>query len=138
MELLSKIQRLFLNVLLGVKNCPSSLILWDLGMMDMQIRILREKLILYHHISCLPKTAIAHQIMKTQDRLNFPSLRQEILPFLAKFGVSDVTNFSKQKWQCFVKEAALELNRQKLIENFKSYKKLDFLELSVEEFGIKD
>ena len=32
----------------------------------------------------------------------------------------------------------MELNRQKLIEDFKSYKKLDYLELSVEEFGMKD
>ena len=91
LELLSKVQRLFLNSILGVKNCPASLMLWDLKMLDMPMRILREKLLLYHHISCLPKNTVAHQMMVAQERFCFPSLRNEISGFLSKFGVVDVT-----------------------------------------------
>ena len=87
---LSKLQRLFLNTLLGVKNCPGALMLWDLGVLDMPMRIWKEKLILYHHIACLPETAVAHQMMKVQEDLHFPSLRDDLEGFLAKFEVHNV------------------------------------------------
>ena len=65
MEILCKLQRLFLNSLLGVRNCPSALMLWDLAMLDMPLRVLREKLLLYHHICSLPETSLAFQILET-------------------------------------------------------------------------
>ena len=97
METLSKIQRLFLNTLLGVKNCPAALMLWDLGILKMPMRILKEKVLLYHHISCLQKNSLAHQMMMVQEDLNFPSLRDEVKSFLYKFEITDVTQFSKKR-----------------------------------------
>ena len=95
-ELLSKLQRLFLSSLLGVKNCPAVMMLWDLGMISIPMRILKEKLLLYHHIKSLPTGAVARQVIDIQENLNFPSLRNDISFFLAKFCVVDVTEFTKE------------------------------------------
>ena len=54
---LVKIENLFLNMLLNVYKCPAALMYWDLKVTVAPVRILRNKLLLYHHISSLPKTA---------------------------------------------------------------------------------
>ena len=46
---LNQLQNLFLNHLLKVQHCPSLMMLWDLGLIPMHFRILKEKLLLYHH-----------------------------------------------------------------------------------------
>ena len=137
-EMLSKLQRLFLNTLLAVKNCPAVMMMWDLGMVEIPLLILKEKLLLYHHISCLPESAISRRILEVQESLNFPSLRQEISSFLSKFEVCDVKNFSKERWKVFVHHGILRLNREILLERMKNYKKVDETSMSLEEFGIKE
>ena len=76
--------------------------------------------------------------MKTQEKLEFPSLRNEVHGFLAKFGIPDVTRFSKVGWKRFVKNSIHELNRIQLLDDIKQYKKLDFFELGSEEYKVKD
>ena len=95
LKVLTKLQRLFLNTLLAVRNCPAPLMLWDLGVLDMPLRILKEKALLYHHIACLPESSVAHQMMKIQESLHFPSLRDDLDRFLCKFEVQDARSFSK-------------------------------------------
>ena len=104
----------------------------------MPLRILKEKLILYHHIASLPEQSLAHQFLVIQERLNFPSLKDEVQEFLAEFEVFDVTKFSKKRWKVFVNDKILQKNRNFLLEGIKKYKKLDFNSLSLEEFGLKD
>ena len=112
--------------------------LWDLGVMDMPTRILREKLLLYHHLQCLSETSVAHQMLMIQEDLHLPSLRGEIEGFLCKFGISDVRMFSKEGWKKFVKESCIELSRTQILSDIRTYKKLDYLELALEEFKMKD
>ena len=76
--------------------------------------------------------------MMEQERLQFPSLRDEISHFLAKFEVFEVSTFSKREWKEFVRRKIVQLNREYLIEWCQKYKKLDQLSLSIEEFGLKD
>ena len=137
-EILCKLQRLFLSSLLGIKNCPAVAMLWDLGILDMPMRILKEKLLLYHHISCLPENALSFRILQTQEQLHLPSLREEVAHFLAKHEIHDVRQFSKEKWKIYVRKAILEMNRSQMLEQMKSSKKLDELSLSLEEFKLKD
>ena len=111
--------------------------LWDLAIIDMPLRVLKEKVLLYHHICTLPKTSLAFQMMETQERLHLPSLRQEVLPFLAKFEISDITQFSKEKWRTLVRRNIKILNRDHLLDQLKKYKKVDFFTLASEEFEIK-
>ena len=76
--------------------------------------------------------------MLIQERLHFPSLRDEIVHFLNKYEVFDVTQFSKESWKQFVRKNIADLNRNFIIENSKRYKKLDYYSMGCEEFGLKD
>ena len=112
--------------------------LWDLCVLSMPLRILKHKLLLYHHLASLPKTAIAHQILLTQEKYNFPSLRDGIKSFLEEFQIFDVTQYSKKKWKYFVERHINELNRRFLLKEMEKYKKVDSLSLSLEEYKTKD
>lgn len=131
-ERLSKLQNLFLNTILNVQHCPIPLMYLDLSIMTIPSRILKEKLILYHHISCLLEKSVAHQIMVIQK------LFTEIEEFLIRNEISDVTQFSKRKWKLFVKKKITSNDRESLLEMAKSYKKIEYSSLQLEEHGIKD
>ena len=137
-EILMKLETSFFSSLLAVKNCPSMAFYWDLGALVFPLRILQEKLLLYHHISCLPESSISHQVLRIQERLNFPSLRDEVINFLRKHEVFDVKSFSKRDWQRFVRRKILDMNRDFIVENSRKYKKIDHISMACEEFGIKE
>ena len=92
---------------------------------------------LYYHICNLPKTALSFQVLKEQQRLKLPSVFDEIQPFLSKYGVSDITGFSKKDWSLFVKQKIDLENRNHILELSKNYKKLDYLSLSCETYEVK-
>ena len=135
---IEKLQNLFLNSLLGVFKCPISLMLWDLSVLSIHLRILKEKLILYHHITCLPQSSLAHQVLLVQERLRLPSLLDEVDQFLNKHEITDVKKFSKGEWKSFVKRTIHSENRETILKNAQKYKKIDYLELAEEEYGIKE
>lgn len=136
-DTLTKLQNLFLGQLLSVQKCPSLLMLWDLGMETIHLRIMKEKLMLYHHISCLPKNSIALRIKDIQEKFCFPSLKEEILPFLSENMITDVTSFSKKNWKVFIDQKMKEENRRFILEGMKKYKKVDYWTLAAEEYELK-
>ena len=138
LDSLIKLQNLFLNHLLGVQNCPALMMMWDLGVLPMPLRLLKEKLLLYFHICSLPASSIAHQVLLQQELLHLPSLRDEVKEFLHRYEVADVTSFTKAKWKVFVKDKIHEMGREYLLEGMRRYKKVDTLELSLEEYQMKD
>ena len=138
LETLNQLQNFFCSMILSVQKCPSMLMSWDLGLTSMHLRILKEKLLLYHHISCLPKSSLAHQIKLIQEKFNLPSLKDEVARFLAKFGIVNVESFSKVKWKFFVRSKISKMNKEFMIEWSRKYKKLDYLSLSNEEAGLKE
>ena len=135
---LTKLQNLFLSHLLNVQNCPAMMMLWDLGVLPMHLRILKEKLSLYHHVSLLPSSSLMNQVLLTQELFNFPSLRNEIKSFLEEFQIDDVKKFSKSQWKIFVGRKIKELSQRYLQQEMKKYKKVDSLSIALEEFGLKD
>ena len=138
MVALMRIEQSFFSTLLGVRNCPAMSLYWDLGAIVMPLKILKEKLLLYWHIHNLPSSSVAHQAITIQERLNFPSLRDEIVHFLNKYEVVDVTQFSKESWKVFVNKNITDMNRNYILEHSKKYKKIDYYSMGCEEFGLKD
>ena len=134
---LNKLQNLFLNVLLGVKNCPAPLMMWDLSVLSIPLIILKNKLILYHHVSTLPEREISHKILKQHMRHKLPGLYDDVTDFLNKYEVTHVTSFTKLKWAHFVKAKIENENREYLLNLFKPYKKLDYFALICEDYEIK-
>ena len=133
----NKLQNFFFNNLLGVQKCHTYSMHWDLGAMVMPLRILKEKLSLYHHIKTLPQTSISAQVLDVQERLHLPGLHQDVQGFLAQHGVVDVKEFSKQKWKDFTKKKIAEMNRSFILEEIKTSKKLDYFSLASENFELK-
>ena len=137
MNKLIKIQNLFLNVLLGTYKCPAIMMYWDLHFLVMPLRIMKAKLNLFHHISCLPEQALSHQILLNQQRLKLPGLQCEVESFLNKYEVTNIRSFTKQEWKVFVKDKIISENREYLLKWSEQYKKVDSLSLACEEFEIK-
>ena len=138
MDRLSKLQNLFLNKLLGVFKCPVPLMHFDLKMTLMPLRILKSKLLLYHHIITLEDRSLAKTIIDIQSRLKLFNLKDEVDPFLTRHEVLDVAAYFKVKWKKFVSKQIEEETRITLLEQAKGYKKLDSLALACEEFKLKE
>ena len=138
MDKLSKLQNYFLNTLLNTFNCPIPIMYLDLDILSIQSRILKEKLLFFHHICSLPQESLAYQVLKVQKQYHFPSLYDDISHFLIEHEIVDVKNYSKAEWKTFVKMKVKEADRNFFLESSKKYKKLDHASLALEEEGIKD
>ena len=52
--------------------------------------------------------------------------------------MTDVKSFSKAKWKVFVRDKIHQMGREYLLEGMRKYKKVDLLELSLEEYQLKE
>ena len=111
---------------------------FDLTVLTIPFRILKDKLILFHHILTLPEGSVAKSILEIQQRLHLRGLNDEVSQFLVENEICDVRDFSKTEWRKFVKQKIVTANRAFLIEEAKKYKKIDYLSLACEEFKMKD
>ena len=136
-DTLQKLQNLFYSTLLQVQKSSVFFLHWELGALLILMRILKEKIMLYWHIACLPPTALASIIMKTQEEFRWPSLKDEIQPFLNEYQIEDVTKYSKPQFRKLVSEKICLKNRALLLEMAKDKKKVDFYSIASEEFEMK-
>ena len=132
-----KVQNLFMNVLLNTYNCPIPLMMLDLDLLKIPLYLLKEKPLLYHHISCLSEKAVARKFLEIQKNLHFRGLHKEVLHFLIENEVVDVSEYSKNKWKKLVKRRIKEMNRKSLLEDAEKNKKIDEVSLAIEEEGMK-
>ena len=70
--------------------------------------------------------------------MNWPSLKDEVKSFLNEYEIVDVKKFTKLGWKNFISDKIIQKNRFSLLEMAKSLKKVDYLNVSVDEFKIKD
>ena len=138
MQRLVKLQNLFLGILLNIQKCPIPLMMWDLKVLKIPLRILKSKLLLYHHLCTLPEDSVAQKILFLQKSLNIKGFYNKVSSFLVENEIVDVSSFSKLEWKKFVGRKISLANRQSLIEDAKGYKKINALSLSVEEYKQKD
>ena len=139
MDRICKVNNLFLQTILNCQKAPIPLMYFDLNVLYPTFRILKEKLNLYHHIiACLSPKAVIHQVLISQRRLHLKGLHSEIEDFLIKHEISDVRVYSKAEWKALVKRKIEIDNREFLIDLSKSYKKIDYLEMACEDYGMKD
>ena len=134
LDRLSKLQNLFLNTILNVQKCPTPLMYFDLAFLTIPLRILKEKLNLYHHISSLPESAISSQVLEIQWRLQLPGLHNDVENFLIENEICDVKSFSKVEWKSLIRRKINLMNRDRLIEDARKYKKIDYLSMACEDY----
>ena len=141
LELLDILQFIFYTQLCGLsrRGTPQKGLLWEVGGVTMNHRIIMRKLNFYHHLKNQNKNSLAHIFMSIQSELKYPGLIVECEELLIKFGLGEKspTSFSKEAWKRMTRRKILNENRSYILQEMKRYKKMDYLELKEEPFGTK-
>ena len=137
---LEHLQYTFLRCILGVgSGCPLPLLLSETGMILMELRVLKKKLMFLHHLFNLEQGSLAKEILTAQVNLNLPGLFLECKDFLNYYKLSNVAEYSKGQWKRLINDKIRDLNKAKLVEmtKLKSYKKIDLCKLKEDDCTIK-
>ena len=115
-------------------------LLWETGGVKIELMILKRKLGFFHHLFNLEESALAFKIATLQETLSFPGLIQDCRKALIKLGLGscDPKKYSKWAWKKTISKAIFEENKRQLLESSKKYKKINYEELKLEEFGLKN
>jgi hypothetical protein len=73
-------------------------------------RILRNKLLLLHHIATLTEDSLARQVYVVQRHLNLPGLLQECKNFLVNAKVTEIGKYTQIEWKRLVKAKIHDMN----------------------------
>ena len=96
MDEFEDIQLRFLRLILGVgSGCPIPALYWETGCKHIKYRILKNKLLFYHHLATLPSSSLANEIFSLQESLGLPGLISECQNFLTTNEIDEVKNYSK-------------------------------------------
>ena len=140
LDLLEDLQFQFLrNILATPRTCPTPSLLWETGTMSMENKIIKKKLLFFHHLHHLSEDSLAWQICQTQSKLALPGLVQECESLIDSLELPSVGECSQLKWKNEVNKKLLTKNRNDLLEQMekKNYRKIDVDELRQENFEMK-
>jgi hypothetical protein len=111
---------------------------WDGHGLSMTLRIAQKKLLFLHHLSTLEDDSLAKQVYNVQNKLALPGLVQECEEYLVKFGICDISKYSKAQWKTVIQKNSSNLNRETLLDTMKqSYKKLDHRQFAEEKYQLQ-
>ena len=88
----------------------------------------------------LDKKTIARTFAEIQHSLNYPGLVKECRELLISYGLGDKNpaDFSKKSWKRMTRKTMRSKNEEYILQEAKKYKKIDYLEMKKEDFGVKD
>ena len=127
---LEDLQLKFYRCLFAVgSGCPIPSLYWETGGTMIKYRILRNKLLLLHHIATLTENSLARQVYEVQKHLNLPGLLQECKNFLVNAKVTEIGKYTQIEWKRLVKAKIHEMNRDDILNQMrKPYKKISYEE----------
>ena len=140
LEILDDLQNQFLqNLLATPRTCPTPSLMWETGTISMGNKIIKKKLLFYHHLSHLPEESLAKEVAQIQSNLALPGLILECAALVCDMGLPEAGSCSKLQWKKIVNEKIRQKNRKDILDNIetKNYKKLDLDELKAEKFERK-
>ena len=76
--------------------------------------------------------------MILQKKYKFPGLQKELESFLLTHEIDDVCKYSKKEWKELIDRKVNSLNRDYLIASSRRYKKIDYLDMALEEYEMKE
>ena len=125
LEVLDSLQNQFLRSLLALpKGCPTPALLWETGTPTMENRVIKQKLLLVHHLVNLPEDSLAKQVAEVQDKLNLPGLISEMKEIIKHLELPNVESVSKMQWKSKVNESMINKNKKDIIQQSERYKKI--------------
>ena len=140
MSLLKSITHSFFRSLFfSAKGTPIVMYYWDTGILLEENFIILKKLLFLHHLATLPSNSLAAEIYQLQkEDSSLPGLVRDCEEYLSSLNISsDPSSFSKYQWRKTVKANLHAKNKNDLLQQINSYKKLDKQKLSEESYGRK-
>ena len=135
---LNNIQLDFTRLVLQVgKGAPLASLLWESGLLDMGLRVWREKLMLLLHIRKLPPKSVATITYKEQLEKQWPGLAREGGEICDWLGITSVhsTRMDKEDYRKVITKACHQLNEKRLRKQAIGKKKC--LKIMSEPYGKK-
>ena len=123
---LNKLQNWFIRLVLQVgPGTPTPALLWDQGMLDMELRVWREKLVLAHHLQGLGEQTIANQVYKEQLAQRWPGLALEVEEICSKLAIQRITScrMEGKEFRKVVSKACHAENEKRLRSQSENIKK---------------
>ena len=111
---------------------------WECADLKVEHIILQKKLMFFHHLMNLPTNSLAFEVLEIQLRNQLPGLGTDMEEHLVNIGATEVRGFPKLIWKRKVKEYVKELNKTKLLEESKKYKKIEYSKLVKDTYERKD
>ena len=116
---LNALQFWFLRLALRIgQGSPVAALLWDTSLLDMSIRIYREKIMMVIHLRSLDETTLARRTYEEQKKKNWPGLARETKTICEKLKIEDcnITQMNRNKYREYVTNACHALNEEQLRE----------------------
>ena len=134
---LNSLQVWFLRLILRIgQGSPVASLLWDSSLLDMSLRVWRQKILMVVHLRSLDEPTLARQVYEEQKKQNWPGLASETKTICDNLNIEDcnITQLGKLKYMEYVTQACHDLNEKRLREKATSLK---CARISAEEYGKK-
>ena len=139
-RILNQLQSSFFCQLFQVpQTCPIPAYLWDTCSLKPENYIILRKLLFLHHLATLPDQSLAKEVYLLQkEEKDLPGLVRECEGYLSELGMnSDPSSFTKRQWKLTIRDRINRKNKEEILQQVRSYKKLDFSKVSKEEYKVK-
>ena len=136
---LNNLQRWFVRLILQVpQSTPAPALTWETGLIDMRLRIWKEKLMLILHIRSLDGTTLANKIYNEQRKEGWPGLAKETKEICEELNITDVntTYLTKNEYKSLVDGAIKRKNEEWLRKEAEGKRKCE--KIMKETFGKKN
>ena len=120
------------------QSTPAPALTWETGLIDMRLRIWKEKLMLILHIRSLEGTALANKIYNEQRKEGWPGLAKETKEICEGLNITDVntTYLTKNEYKLLVDGAIKRKNEEWLRKEAEGKRKCE--KIMRETFGKKN
>jgi hypothetical protein len=139
-KLLEDLQNTMYRTLLSVpRTCPIPSLCWDMGGIQMRLRIKQRKLEFIWHLNNLGDETLAKEIMMVQKTHCLPGLVQECQEWIEELNLPDIfqNKITKNQWKKMIKDKILKQNEAELRIKMMSLEKLKNSKLVTEKFGVR-
>ena len=136
---LNSLQYWFLRLALQVgPGSPKPSLLWDMGVLDMGLRVWIEKAMLVLHVRKLEEGSLARRVYEEQVTKEWPGLAQEVDQICRELGVESAltTKMSKKVYRSKLISACHTKNEERI--KYESEGKVKCERILAEEYGRKD
>ena len=138
MKILDDLFNLFYRSLFRIGNgCPKTNLYWQCASLTVDNIILQKKLLFIYHLANLPQDSLAYEVFSIQETQGLFGLLTENEEHLAKLSFDSSRQMSKWQFKKLVREYIQKQQREILLNNMKSSKKINFEHCSQEKFERK-